>query len=339
MSTERKIAVVTGANSGVGYGIAERLLEWDCDNLIVVLACRNEARAMVAWQSLLQEYPKAKLDILIIDLSNCSSVLKACKRLYERYKRIDYLFCNAGLLSASGIKWGEVVYLFLKNPVSFIESSDATQQIVGEVNEDGVGLVFACNVLGHYVMIRELEALLKASGEGRIIWTSSSTASSHTFDLDDWQGIKALEPYESSKWATNLIAFRMNNRFKTENMPITSIMTSPGVVASNIANLPAWVKRVRRMVHYAFRFGGLTSQNITSYNGAVSNVYCAQQPKENLDPSICYASCTDRWGYSFVDKHSIHNYSEESAQAVIDKCEMIYQDWKKKSDINTSDSE
>lgn len=61
----------------------------------------------------------------------------------------------------------------------------------------------------------------------------------------------SLEPYESSKWATNLIAFRMNNRFKTENMPITSIMTSPGVVASNIANLPAWVKRVRRMVHYA----------------------------------------------------------------------------------------
>jgi NAD(P)-dependent dehydrogenase (short-subunit alcohol dehydrogenase family) len=85
MANERKVAVVTGANSGVGYGIAERLLEWDCENLIIVLACRNEARAMVAWQSLLQEYPKAKLDILIVDLSKCSSVLKACKRLYERY--------------------------------------------------------------------------------------------------------------------------------------------------------------------------------------------------------------------------------------------------------------
>jgi 17beta-estradiol 17-dehydrogenase/3beta-hydroxysteroid 3-dehydrogenase len=84
MTSERKVAIVTGANSGVGYGIAERLLEWDCDNLIVVLACRNEARAMVAWQSLLQEYPKAKLDILIVDLGNCKSVINACKRICER---------------------------------------------------------------------------------------------------------------------------------------------------------------------------------------------------------------------------------------------------------------
>jgi hypothetical protein len=62
---------------------------------------------------------------------------------------------------------------------------------------------------------------------------------------------RSKEPYESSKWATNLIAFRMNDRFKAENVPITSIMTSPGVVASNIANLPDWVRRVRRMVHYS----------------------------------------------------------------------------------------
>lgn len=86
MANDRKIAIVTGANSGVGYGIVERLLEWDCDNLTVVLACRNEARAMVAWQSLLQEFPKAKMDILIVDLGNCESVLKACKRVFERYK-------------------------------------------------------------------------------------------------------------------------------------------------------------------------------------------------------------------------------------------------------------
>jgi 17beta-estradiol 17-dehydrogenase/3beta-hydroxysteroid 3-dehydrogenase len=84
MTSERKVAIVTGANSGVGYGIVQRLLEWDADNLIVVLACRNEARAMVAWQSLLQEFPKAKMDILIVDLGKCTSVLRACKRFYER---------------------------------------------------------------------------------------------------------------------------------------------------------------------------------------------------------------------------------------------------------------
>ena len=79
----------------------------------------------------------------------------------------------------------------MRNPISAIESSDLTQQIVGEINDDNVGLVFACNVLGHYFMIRELEPLLKASGDGRVIWTSSGTASSSTFAIDDWQGVKA----------------------------------------------------------------------------------------------------------------------------------------------------
>jgi NAD(P)-dependent dehydrogenase (short-subunit alcohol dehydrogenase family) len=108
-----------------------------------------------------------------------------------RYKRLDFLYCNAGFLSASGIKWGEVITIFLRNPVRFIESSDSTQQIVGEINDDNVGLVFASNVLGHYFMVRELEPLLKASGDGRVIWTSSGTASSSTFSVDDWQGVKA----------------------------------------------------------------------------------------------------------------------------------------------------
>jgi 17beta-estradiol 17-dehydrogenase/3beta-hydroxysteroid 3-dehydrogenase len=94
-------------------------------------------------------------------------------------------------LSATGIKWGEVITLFLRNPVRFLESSDVTEQIVGEINDDQVGLVFACNVLGHYIMVRELEPLLKASGAGRVIWTSSGTASGSTFSIEDWQGIEA----------------------------------------------------------------------------------------------------------------------------------------------------
>lgn len=59
------------------------------------------------------------------------------------------------------------------------------------------------------------------------------------------------EPYESSKWATNITAIYMNEQFRKDNVSITSVITSPGVVASNIGGLPAWVGRVRRMVHYA----------------------------------------------------------------------------------------
>jgi 17beta-estradiol 17-dehydrogenase/3beta-hydroxysteroid 3-dehydrogenase len=106
-------------------------------------------------------------------------------------------------LSATGLKWDQVIPLFLKSPVNFIESSDLTKQVSGEINDDNVGLVFACNVLGHYFMVRELEPLLKASGAGRIIWTSSGTAASETFSIDDWQGIKAYVMEINVEWHFN----------------------------------------------------------------------------------------------------------------------------------------
>lgn len=88
-----------------------------------------------------------------------------------------------------------------------MERSDVTLQATGEINEDGIGSVFAANVFGHYIMVcstqdslcsrtnsllqaRELESLLDASGDGRVIWTSSITAEKACFNIDDWQGIK-----------------------------------------------------------------------------------------------------------------------------------------------------
>lgn len=132
--------------------------------------------------------------------------------VFFRYSHVNYLFCNAGILSAIGIRWSELFWLFLSDPIGLFETSVATLQATGEINEDGMGTVFAANVFGHYVMVlirrrekatcgmdlwmdineqaRELEPLLNASGDGRVIWTSSVTAHKKVFDIDDWQGIK-----------------------------------------------------------------------------------------------------------------------------------------------------
>lgn len=116
--------------------------------------------------------------------------------------------------------------------------------------------------------MRELEKLLSNSGDGRVIWTSSITAYSKSFDIDDWQGIKryflfvrishallaynkySKEPYESSKWACDLIAIASGERFQREENHIASFTTSPGVVASEIGALPVWVCKARFLVHY-----------------------------------------------------------------------------------------
>lgn len=56
-------------------------------------------------------------------------------------------------MSAIGINWKQTITMLLLDPVGLIEKADATNQAVGEINENGIGKVFAANVLGHYVMV------------------------------------------------------------------------------------------------------------------------------------------------------------------------------------------
>lgn len=116
--------------------------------------------------------------------------------------------------------------------------------------------------------MRELEGLLSYTGDGRVIWTSSITAHSRSFDINDWQGILwyvdvyaniqhnlifiyySKEPYESSKWACDLISIASSERFQKEETRIASFTTSPGIVASEIGELPVWVVKARILVHY-----------------------------------------------------------------------------------------
>lgn len=57
-------------------------------------------------------------------------------------------------------------------------------------------------------------------------------------------------PYESSKWACDLVALGSNEKYKEQGSKIVSYSTAPGVVASTIGNLPSWIRRVRKWIHY-----------------------------------------------------------------------------------------
>lgn len=57
-------------------------------------------------------------------------------------------------------------------------------------------------------------------------------------------------PYESSKWACDLVALGSNEKYKEQGSKIVSYSTAPGVVASTIGNLPSWIRSVRIWIHY-----------------------------------------------------------------------------------------
>lgn len=58
------------------------------------------------------------------------------------------------------------------------------------------------------------------------------------------------EPYESSKWACDLVSIVSSERFARDEVKISSFTTSPGVVASEIGGLPLWITKARIIAHY-----------------------------------------------------------------------------------------
>ncbi|KAI8602306.1 hypothetical protein EDD21DRAFT_303924 [Dissophora ornata] len=304
---ERKVAIITGANAGVGFAIVQRLVAESPDPLTVILACRNKTRAQEA--------------------------LNKLHRIRDQYRRIDYLFCNAGVLPSAGIMWGKLLVDLFVAPMDLVIRSDVLVQPKQHLTEDGIGNVLACNVFGHYLMIKGLEDLMSKTEEdpGRVIWTSSMTAEKGSFSNDDWQGLNSKQPYESSKWVTDLLAIRLNEVWAGQHsgntspkLHIISIATQPGVVASGIGGLAFWIVMLRTALHYVVRFLGERNQTITGYHGAYSNVHAAlQRPLEKLDYRCKYGSSCGRTGQEFLKVERVVEYEESQALVVVGELEKL----------------
>jgi len=89
-----KVAVITGANSGIGFCAARGFLHLGAH---VVLACRSEARALAARERLLSEFSGAEVEVMMLDLSDFASIDAFAKEIGERYEKIDIFLHCAGV--------------------------------------------------------------------------------------------------------------------------------------------------------------------------------------------------------------------------------------------------
>ncbi len=97
MSTSEKIAVITGANHGIGFETTIGMVK---AGYRVVMACRSLDKADNARGEILKHHPKAKLDVLIIDLGDFASVRNFGDAFRNQYDHLDVLINNAGILLA-----------------------------------------------------------------------------------------------------------------------------------------------------------------------------------------------------------------------------------------------
>jgi NAD(P)-dependent dehydrogenase (short-subunit alcohol dehydrogenase family) len=141
-----KTALVTGANSGLGFEAAAQLAEAGYDR--VILACRTLAKAEAAKQALAERVGLDPFETLEVDVSSIDSANAAGDELVRRGTSIDTLLLNAGVLSGENM----------------VKSAD------------GLEIAFASSIIGHYVLtLRLLDAGLLPDG-GRVVIAGSESA-------------------------------------------------------------------------------------------------------------------------------------------------------------------
>jgi len=212
-SQKGRIAIVTGANIGLGFETALGLAQKE---MTVILACRNIDKATVAKQDILKEVPNADLDIIQIDLSKLDAVRSFANNYLEKYQQLDLLINNAGVMMP---------------PFS--------------LTEDGFELQMAANYFGHFLLTGLLLQTILATPNSRIVSLSSIAHRSGKINFDDLQSKKkysAMQAYSQSKLACLIYGYELQRRLEAAGHTTTiSTIAHPGASNTNLAqHLPKW---------------------------------------------------------------------------------------------------
>lgn len=201
-----KFAVVTGANSGLGFGLAKRLAGAGAD---VVMAIRDRAKGERALAGIRRDVPQAKLTIRQLDLSSLHSVAALAEELTAQGRPIDILINNAGVMTPP-----------------------QRQQ-----THDGFELQFGTNHLGHFALTGRLLALLRAAESARVVSVSSIAATQGKLDFGDVNaehGYKPMYSYGVSKLAQLMFAVELDRRSRQGGWGLMSNAAHPGLSKTNL---------------------------------------------------------------------------------------------------------
>ena len=210
------VAVITGANAGLGYQAA---LELARTGATVVMACRSVERARKAQSELLEQVPGARTTILPLDLSEPESIEEFGRRLSDRCGRLDLLVNNAGVV---GI------------PLSR--------------NRVGHEMQLATNYLGAFALTGTLLPLFREDEPARVVNVGSLAHRLARLDLADLNWEKTpynpWKAYSRSKMAMLSFTMELNRRLRRSGSNIVAVGAHPGFAATEVAkNSPALTPR------------------------------------------------------------------------------------------------
>ena len=215
---DQKVAVVTGATSGIGEWIAAGLARAGFHTIIIA---RDAARGEATRRAIAERLRGAVTELVVADLSSLRQTREAGAAIAAAHPRIDVLVNNAGLITRRR-----------------------------EVTAEGREMILAVNHLSPFVLTGALEPALRGGAPARVVNVGSASAGLATLDLSDLELERSWNPlraYARSKLALMIATFERARRLAGTG--VSANVVHPGVVATKIAALPGpigWAWAVRR---------------------------------------------------------------------------------------------
>ncbi len=254
-----RLALVTGASSGLGLETARALLGRGAS---VILGCRSRQKGEQARQTLLAEAsPDAAggvvggvvggaVELLDLDLADLASVRRAAATVADRHGRLDLLINNAGVMG-----------------------------LPRTLTRDGFESQFGINHLGHFALTEALLPLLAGRPDARVVSVTSGAQYFGRIAFDDLQAERRYDrwqAYGQSKLANVMFALELQARMDAAAAGVRSLAAHPGVARTNLQ--PASVEASgSRLEALAYRLMGPVFQSAAM--GALPQLYAATAPE------------------------------------------------------------
>jgi NAD(P)-dependent dehydrogenase (short-subunit alcohol dehydrogenase family) len=200
-----KVAVVTGANSGIGYAAARDLA---AHGARVILACRSPERGQDAVARVREEVPGADVRFEALDLADLDQVRVFAERVIATEERLDLLVNNAGVM---------------------VPPQSKTAQ--------GFELQLGVNHFGHFALTGHLLPLITKTPQARIVTVSSLAHRQGKMRFDDLNfesGYSAWPAYGQSKLANLLFTFELARKLEAAGHDTKAVAAHPGWTATNL---------------------------------------------------------------------------------------------------------
>lgn len=202
-----KIAIVTGANSGIGLEAARLLAQKGSQ---VIMACRSLEKGHAAAESIRATGPSGDVQVSQLDLGSLESVKNFAENFNASHDRLDLLIANAGVMM----------------PPRRTETAD------------GFELQLGTNHLGHFALVGRLLPPLLATPSSRVVVVSSIAHKTGSIDFDDlnWQSQSygRMKAYGQSKLANLLFTYELQRRLKQTGASTIANAAHPGWTATNL---------------------------------------------------------------------------------------------------------